>query len=617
MKKLILFVLIFVGLSRGFVKDSVMVPMRDGVRLNTNIYFPSTRYDFPRPVVLIRTPYGADDMEISLGSAVITYFTDFKRYILVIQDLRGRHESEGTDSLFREDGWGDLRDGYDTIEWLASNSWCDGHVGMIGASALGIVQYLAAGANPPHLVTCFPEVASWNMYDFAYQGGEFRQNDMVVWTTNFSNPAMFELVKRNPDYSDSLWGIVNCNTRLDSIHIPMFHLSGWFDIFAPTQIEAFYELQYHGAEGARGNQKLIIGPWTHGTLGTTSCGEVVFPTNAAMNYYSDYVIPWLDYWLKGDQNGIIDVPDIQLYLMGPVDTTGYWNHWYSFNYWPFDNQDSLILYLAPDGELTELTQDSGELSYEYDPRDPVPTVGGHNLTLAAGIYDQSPVWNRQDVLTFVTPPLEHPVDIFGEVKLILHASSNRFDTDFTGKIVDIYPDGRKMLITDGILMARHRNGFDCEDFMEPGREYEFHISLNYTAYTVVPGHRIGLAVSSSNYPKYAVNPNTNQPVNFSSDTLVATNTVYFGESRLVLPLMEHTGVSEKEISARTIISPDGLVELPLKDEKVQNVEVFDISGRRARFTTSITGEKLTVKIASPPGLYFLHTNKIFKVIKLK
>ncbi len=617
MKKLFLILLILTGNLRGFVKDSVMIPMRDGVRLNTNIYFPSTQYDFPRPVVLLRTPYGADNLEISLGSSVISYFTDMKRYILVIQDLRGRHESEGTDSLFREDGWGDLRDGYDTIEWLASRSWCNGRVGMIGASALGIVQYLAAGANPPHLVTCFPEVASWNMYDFAYQGGEFRQNDVTVWTTNFSNPAMLELVKRNPDYSDSMWGIVNCDTRLDSIHIPMFHLSGWFDMFAPAQIQAFYKLQYHGAEGARGNQKLIIGPWTHGTLGTASCGQVIFPPNAIMNYYTEYVVPWLDHWLKGENNGITNVPDIQLYLMGPVDTTGYWNHWYSFNYWPFDNQDSLILYLTPEGVLNEYPSDTGELVYEYDPQNPVPTIGGHNLTLQAGIYDQSRVWNREDVLTFVTPPLTHPVDIFGEVKLILFASSDRYDTDFTGKLVDIYPDGRKMLVTDGILMARHRNGFNCEDFLVPDSVYKFEINLNYTAYVVVPGHRIGLAVSSSNFPKYAVNPNTDQPVNFSTDTLVATNTIYSGESRLILPLMRHTNINEGMSTPSTVISPDGVIRIPLNNGKVPNFKLYDIGGRRVRFITTMIGDQLIIRITSSPGIYFLRAEKLLKIIKLR
>ena len=615
----------------GFVKDSVMIPMRDGVHLYANIYFPDDTSDFPLPVILRRTPYGADAQGARMANA-IRQLTDRKRYIVVIQDLRGRHESEGEDSLFREDGWGDLRDGYDTIEWLAQQSWCDGHIAMYGGSAHGITQYLAAGANPPHLTACFPLNASWNMYEFVYQGGEFREHDVVTWASHNSRPEMLELLQQNYNYSES-WDLLNCNTRLDSIHVPMFHVAGWLDMFAPSQIEAFYMLQYHGGEGARGNQKLIIGPWTHHTTGQRECGDVTFPENARVDILREYAYPWYDYWLKDSVNGIIDIPDIQLYLMGPVDTSGYWNSWLYFDEWPFDNVDTLRFYLSAQGTLTTTVPSSDSLSYFYDPRNPVPTIGGHNLTIPSGIYDQNPVWNRTDVLTFVTDVATEPYDIFGRIKLKLYASSNRLDTDFTGKLVDIYPDGRKMLITDGILMARHRIGFDREDFLIPGEIYEFEIDLNYTAYTIVPGHRLGLAVSSSNYPKYSVNPNTNEPVNNSTDTLTALNTVYMGgnhPSVLILPIRRSPAVKEgneilTDMFPNSIVTSEKSITLNLtnyrREKSSVHLALIDVSGRVIEQKEIFSGERaITLNLPENSGVYFLRLSgesaKTIKIIKL-
>jgi len=619
----------------AFVKDSVMIPMRDGVRLYANIYFPDDTSDFPLPVILRRTPYGADAQGMRMARA-IRELTDEKRYIVVIQDLRGRHESEGEDSLFREDGWGDLRDGYDTIEWLAQQPWCDGHIAMYGGSAHGITQYLAAGANPPHLTACFPMNASWNMYEFVYQGGEFRQNDVVTWTLGNSRPEMLELIRQNYNYSEA-WDLLNCNTRIDSIHVPMFHVAGWLDMFAPSQLEAFYMLQYFGGEGARGNQKLIIGPWTHNTTGQRQCGQVTFPENARVDLLHEYAFPWYDYWLKDSTNGIMDIPNIQLYLMGPTDTSGYWNSWLYFDEWPFDDVDTLRFYLSGDGTLRSNIPPTDSSSFIYDPRNPVPTVGGHNLTIPSGIFDQSPVWNRPDVLTFVTDVATEPYDIFGRIKLKIYASSNRLDTDFTGKLVDVYPDGRKMLITDGILMARHRLGFDREDFLIPGVVYEFEIDLNYTAYTIAPGHRLGLAVSSSNYPKYAVNPNTDEPVNYSQDTLIAINTVYFGQeypSVLILPIRrtseieENEGLKHPKSIPQYVVTADDVLRLQLGDvphNSAVSIEIFDSSGRTVERTQSHRAEGdgvLRVKLPKNCGVYYIYVkapnwSKVVKVLKLR
>ncbi|MBI4722078.1 MAG: CocE/NonD family hydrolase [Candidatus Stahlbacteria bacterium] len=575
---------IFASPIDAYIRDSIMISMRDSVKLYANIFFPSNTSDFPLPVLLYRTPYGADGECVGFAGA-LPIITDIKRYILIVQDLRGKFESEGEDSLFRTDGWGVLQDGFDTIEWIALQSWCNGKVGGCGVCARSITQYLAAGASPPHFKVGWGVVGSWNLYENVYRGGEFREYDVNSWVLAHSTPGMLEYIRENPNYSDSVWGVVNCNTRVDSMHIPMLHFAGWYDFFAPSQIEAFYSLQYYGGDGAKGNQKLVIGPWTHGRCGDSICGEIVFPGNAAKNVTGEYLWLWYDYWLKDStNNGMDTVPPIQLYLMGPVDTHGYWNEWLKFSDWPFENVDTVKLYLTGDSNLSDVLPISDSASYIYDPHNPVPTLGGHHMGLPSGIYNQSTIWSRGDVLTFATATTTEPYDIFGRVGLELFVSSDRYDTDFAGKLVDIYPDGRKMLITEGILMARHRLGFNREDFLTPGQIYELTIDLNYTAYVIVPGHRLGLLVTSSNYPKHSVNPNTDAPVNQSADTLMAENTVYFGElhsSVLILPVRPQQGVEgRKKIEARNIELfqnyPNPFVQKTVIEFRVQSLELKDV-----------------------------------------
>ena len=619
----VLFFLFFVVVFslNGYYTQAYMVQMRDDtVYLYTLVCIPDTTFphynDGPWPVIIERTPYGADTL-LQLYQLNVAYLTDTKRYVMVFQDLRGRHNSNGIDSLFREDGWGNLQDGFDTIEWLISQWWCNGKVGMYGESANGIVQYLAGGANPDGLVTAFPKIAAWNQYEFIYPGGEYREYDVDKWVTDYANPNMLPLVKENYLSSDWVWNM-DPRTRLDTFDIPMFHIGGWMDCFAPAQIEAYYDLQYNGGTGARGNQKLIIGPWQHTTLGTSVCGEVTFPSNATVNIFTDYEVPWYDYWLKNIQNGIMDIPDVQLYLMGPTDTSGYWNNWLTYDtLWPFAVEDTLHLYLNPDGTMDFTPSDSMDsLSYYFDPRNPVPTVGGQNLFLEAGIYDQDTVWNRNDVLTFVAPYIDTSYDLFGRIYVKLYAKSNRLDTDFTAKLVDICPDGKKMLICDGILMARHRLGFDREDFLDTTQVYEFNIELGYTAYTIVPGHRLGLAISSSNYPRFAVNPNTDQPVNASTDTLIALNKVFMGgiyASEVIIPLRfnidNYTFVERREDNSPIINLEvvDGYIILhATAEEKNVRVSIFDKIGRVVQ-DNIIDLFHSTAKIRAPDrsGVYFV------------
>ncbi|MEO0141373.1 MAG: CocE/NonD family hydrolase [candidate division WOR-3 bacterium] len=581
---LILTVLPSVALA--YTKDSVMVPMRDGTRLNTNIYKPTDTNDFPLPVILIRTPYGADGIDNDPWG--IFYITDVKRYILVVQDTRGRFESEGRDSVFLDDGWRDgKQDGYDCIEWIAGQTWCNGKIGTYGGSALGITQYMASGAVPPHFTCGLPVMAAWDFYRHAAViGGEYRQYDCDGWLSGQGSLYMRDYWFSHPD-KDTAWAWLDVSGRKEMINVPFLHIGGWYDMFSEATCEAFCDLQYYGANGARGKQKLIMGPWSHGSFGSNQVGEITFPQNAIISL-DTIAWPWFDYWLKG--TGTIQGPAVRYYLMGPVDTAGYWNSWRDSDTWPVPSYPA-ILYLRENGRLSlEPPGSEAPETYTYDPRDPVPTVGGTNLILPQGPRHQpDSVWMRPDVLLYETEPLVSDAIITGNIWLRLYASSDRYDTDFTGKLVDIYPDGRRMLIADGILMARHRLGYDTSALLTPGEVYELRIDLWPTAYVFPAGHRIGLAVSSSNWPRFRANPNVPEPLGQETDTLIAHNTVYHDAahpSALLLPVVNGWGVGESagKSGFQLILSPNPFrttceASFFLAEAGEVSLKVYDISGR--------------------------------------
>ena len=604
------------SLALAYTKDSVMVAMRDGIRLNTNIYKPSDTTDFPLPVILIRTPYGADGVDNDPWG--IFYMTDVKRYILVSQDTRGRFESEGRDSVFLDDGWRhNKQDGYDCIEWIASQPWCSGKIGGWGGSALAITQYLAAGAAPPHFTCGIPVMGAWDFYRHATLiGGEYRQYDIDGWLTGQGSLYMRDYWLSHPD-KDTAWAWLDVSGRREVVKTPFLHIGGWYDMFAQATCEAFHDLQYYGADGARGKQKLIMGPWSHGTLGQKQVGEITFPDNAVVSL-DTLAWPWFDYWLKG--SGAISGPAVRYYLMGPVDMAGYWNSWQDSDTWPVPSYPA-VLYLRENNRLSlEPPGNEPPQTYTYNPRNPVPTVGGTNLILPQGPMNQADsVWLRPDVLVYETDPLTSDAVITGNVWLRLFASSDRYDTDFTAKLVDIYPDGRRMLITDGILMARHRLGYDTSALLTPGEIYEFKIDLWPTAYVFPAGHRIGLAVSSSNWPRFRANPNVPEPVGQETDTLIAHNTVYHDASRpsaLILPVVNGWSVGESAGKGWQSLSFSSnpfrttcSVSFFLPEPAQISLKIYDISGRlveapfsgvgRAGKNTAVFGESLG------PGVYYL------------
>ena len=628
-------VLVF-ATATSYQQNDVMIEMSDGIKLSTLIYFPDDMSGVTYPVILARTPYNAEENAQQL-SYFLKQITDIEGYIVVVQNLRGLNGSEGKNMAFLEDGWGEKKDGLETIDWIAAQQWCNGDIGMFGPSALAITQYLAAGAVPTNLKCGFPIVGAWSLYhNMVYQGGQFRQLDAGLWVTLFSSPDMIDTVKSHYNYDD-MWEWVNCRTRVEQMKTPMFHVGGWYDLFSPGQLEAFYDMQYNGGDGAKGNQKVMIGPWTHNTLGEKRTGDITFPDNASV-LLEDLAISWYSYIMKGQEGGwAATIQPISLYLMGPDDQTGYWNNWLRFYEWPFANTDTLRFYPSKNGDLLAQIPEEGEITYEFNPILPVPTVGGNimfDFTTGSGPVNQTNnVWERDDVLTFVSPAFDFPYDLFGNIKLELVVSSEGKDTDFTGKLVDIYPDGRRIIISDGIIMARHRNSFAAEDFLEADKIYEIELDLNYTAYTIAPGHKLGLAISSSNTPKYQVNPNTGNPVHSDGvlDMRTVNNTVYFGgvnPTTLVLPIRKAiTSVadfSSNEIIIGNLIVRNSMLSIQSDLESGQvNIRLFTLQGNIIYSGKQVTAlGQIEMPFDYPAGIYLLevnqsNNNEIYKVLNLR
>ncbi len=586
---LLLLILSAAAVLNAFDKQTVMMPMRDGVRLATDIYKPSVSVD-RLPCVLVRTPYGK---KIGMEAWMLSLLTDVMQYTVVIQDTRGRHGSEGVDSLYFSDGWGAVRDGYDTVEWLAARSWSNGRIGMFGASALGITGILAAGAAPPHLSCVVAIVSASNLYeDAVFYGGEFQNALVSGWLEETGNEDLIPFFRDHHDGGPA-YDRVNLTARFDSVRVPIFHIGGWHDIFIQGTLNAFTGLQASGGPGALGNQALLMGPWVHNIL-DENCGELSFPGSGASVFIDD-IVNWFEVWLKG-RSGRIPFPAVRYYLMGDAERAeGPGNRWISGSAWQ-PEPETVPYYLSGGGRLATAPPRPDEPPdvFDFDPSDPVPTLGGRNLNIQAGSRDQGPAEARPDVLVYETEVLADSVVITGRVTVRLWASSDGPDTDFTAKLCDVYPDGRSMLVADGIVQARHRNSLTIEEFLAPGEPERFTIDLWSTALVFAAGHRIRLDVSSSNWPRFSVNPNTGGLFGADETKRIARQTVYHDASRpssLELPVQLPADVPEEPqrrfalgrnypnpFNSSTVIpvfsgASAGRLEL----------EIIDAFGRRLRF----------------------------------
>ncbi|MBN2153125.1 MAG: CocE/NonD family hydrolase [Candidatus Lokiarchaeota archaeon] len=535
--------------------DEVMLPMRDGTMLATSVYRPAVQLG-GLPVILIRTPYSRA-YPANMGESWYN-----KGYIVVIQDVRGTFDSEGTFDALVSGG----NDAFDTCEWILAQPWCDGRIGSTGMSALAITQYLAAGAGSPGLVAQAMEFGTADMYDAFFRGGKYAESDIGYWiwlNSKGSNATIDEFLAHPA--KDAWWDNASLDIGGDYARVDTraVHLAGWFDIFQQNTIDAFAGFYYNGTARARGHQKLVIGPWGHGV--GSRAGQVPFP---------DWKDPAFSRWREAVltealeppklSNALFDVPslwsepNIAYYVMGDVlDPSCSANEWRYTNDWPILHVDA-PLYLQADGTLAWAAPVVAKnYSYLYDPQHPMQTIGGtnlvfdeglpynpasvHNKSIGWGMWDQRPLLNRTDVLVFNTSVLTAPLEVTGRVKARLWISSNCTDTDFVAKLCDVYPTGQSMLVCDGIASVRKRNGLDKDELMALGTAYEIEVDLWSTAYQFNAGHRIQLVVSSSNAPKYQPCPNTGDPIARTyASTAVANNSILVGAayaSRLVLPVV--------------------------------------------------------------------------------
>ena len=588
-------------------QSNVMIPMRDGVRLATDIYLPALN-DQPAsgkfPVILERTPYD------KAGSGNVMNGTYYARrgYVCAIQDVRGRFVSEGEWYPFAKEA----PDGYDTVEWLAAQEWSDGQVGTMGASYCGSDQSALATLNPPHLSTMIVAVGASNYYHCSMrQNGALEQRFMIyafrMATTSkeaFADPNIKAAVDRAfanvgewvsraplkkgtsplrmlPNYEqwvldlfthgeyDDYWkqrGYAISQYYEEHADVPTLYLGGWYDSYARATCENYTAL----SKMKKSQQVLMMGPWTHGGWGVTNAGDVDFGNHSFINY-NDLRLAWFDHFLKGMPTEVSDWSPVKIFVMGTGEGTpnyqgrlhhsGYWRDEQDF---PLPDTQFTPYYLHADGELSTTLPsiDAPTSRFSFDPRDPVPTIGGGisaaDPIMGAGAFDQRgnsrffgckdtlPLNARSDVLTFQTPPLENDVEVTGPITVKLHASSSARDTDFTAKLIDVcplsddYPDGLAINLTDSIIRARYRNGWDTPELLEPGKVYEFVFELYPTSNIFKKGHRIRLDISSSNWPRFDANPNTGGDLGTERRLEIADQTIYHEPehpSHVVLPII--------------------------------------------------------------------------------
>ena len=500
-----------------------MVVMRDGVKLATTVYFPPG--DGPFPVVLTRTPYGKDTM---YGPGAHKQFLD-QGYARVVQDVRGKFKSEGKYAAWVSD----IEDGYDTIEWIAKQSWSNGKVGMYGPSAMGITQNLAAISNPPHLVAAFVQVAPSSTFRYSSNPGNlFLKNLNEEWLRAQGVPPADVPRPIIREYDEEA-RLHDLRAQAAHVNIPMYNVGGWYDIFLQGTIDSFLALQTDGGPKARGNQKLMMGAFGHGNLK----GDLKYPAEAG-NLNGGDPIKWFDYWMKGVDNGIMKEPAVRYYVMGDTfDKAAPGNQWRTAANWPPQSTSTSYYLTAAHALASAKPSGKEKLSYVYDPKDPTPAIGGNNLMMDRGPMDQRPVSGRADVLKFTSEALKAPVEIVGPVSAELAVSTDAEDTDFIVKLVDVYPNGYEALVLDEGSRLRYWVEKKGPARARKGKVYELKVDLWSTALVFNTGHKIEVLVQSANNPRFEPHSNTWEPVKSYDQAVKATNTIVLdGRSRLVLPV---------------------------------------------------------------------------------
>ncbi len=541
--------LIFVLAAGAAVPEAIQVPMRDGVKLAAHLYRPDTKGRFP--ILLLRTPYGRTAQLTPNQESLL-----HRGFAVVLQNVRGRYGSEGVFDPLRQ-GFDDAED---TLRWLERQPWSNGRIGMFGGSYSGLAQWKAAATKAPALKAIFPVHSGIDDYFDRYysRGGAFRLGHRILWLAQnlaapgFTPPSFDRYVRHvplrtmdtvaagqplsllrrvldHPAY-DAFWSEMSVAERLDPAQSPpAFIVSGWYDPNVEGDLDWFSRL----AAAKPAAHRIVVGPWAHNM-------STPFP-NVDFGPRSRYPVlraqhQWFDAHVKGEGATPAGGP-VSLFVMGA-------NVWREESEWPLNRAVATKFFLRAGRRLSATPDREWKETWRYDPRDPVPTLGGATCCDPAifpwGPKDQRPLESRADVLTFSSAPLTQDIEITGPIRALLHVQTTAPDTDFTVKLLDIFPSGEARNLCDGILRLRYRRGLNTPILSQPGEHHAIMVDAGVTSNVFREGHRIGVEISSSNFPKYDRNPNTGRAIADEAQTITATQSLWLGgrrASHLILPVV--------------------------------------------------------------------------------
>jgi uncharacterized protein len=514
---------------------TIEIPMRDGYLLPADLYYSQEKDPGQLPCILLRSPAGRKNPYAARYAALSQH-----GYVVVIQDTRSAADREGKTFPGLSDGWGSRQDGYDTVEWLAQSRYSNGKIGTTGVSALGITQYLLAPTSPPSLKCQYIGVAASSMFHHALcPGGQFLKDQVEGWLGLYAKDSGVHSYAFSHPFYNEFWDQFNTIAKAPQVTVPAIHYGGWYDTFLQGTLDAFVSRQENGGSGARGQQKLVIGPWTHFWPERTTLGDFEIPNGGLQPPFDMSCVSWFDYHLKGIANSVEKMPPVTYYVMGPFDgshSSG--NVWRQAERWPPESIPTPF-YLCPNAELCEkqalVAHDS--FRYTYHPYDPVPTLGGRNLFIESGPKDQQVIEKRKDVLVFTTSPLKEEIEVTGQMNARLYFSSDSIDTDVVVRLTDVYPDGRSILIADGLCRTGRKT---LEMPHNPEVPIEIDVDLSATSIVFAKGHSIRISISSSNYPRYERNLNVGYMGTHKGSYAIAENKVHVGKqypSRIILPVV--------------------------------------------------------------------------------
>ena len=563
----------------------VKVLMRDGAKLSANIWRPDAEGKFP--VIFMYNPY--DNTSRSMIKKA-QYFVP-RGYVFAAIDVRGRYDSEGASYLYWDPDWRngkfDGQDVYDCHTWLGEQPWSSGKIGMTGGSYLGFVQWMGAPLANPYLTTLIPYVSPDDHYDNVFPNGAFQLSNSLGLLSGLGNLTAnnnrdlgsyfynYEKLYRHlpirtmdealfgqtdilwqdlidhPD-NDHYWrfsvgdrpraGEMSAG-KYPQVKVPTLNITGWYDQVSQATINNYLGMVRYGPEELRDQHHLLVGPWRHG-VGPREVGDLDYGPEADVDFLP-IELRWYDYWLKGIDNGMMDEPPVDIFVMGE-------NRWRSEQEWTLSRAQETKYYFHSsgrantrfgDGSLnTTPPADEPTDSFVYDPEDPVPTYGG-NVSMypsTGGPRDQRAIQRRDDVLVYTGGTLTKDIEVTGRILTKVYAASSAADTDFTAKLVDVHPNGYAQLLAEGIIRARYRNSFKKQELLTPEEVYEYTVDLWSVSHVFQKGHKIQVEISSSNFPKYDRNPNTGHKYGEDAELQKASQEMYHNSqypSHIIFPVV--------------------------------------------------------------------------------